>query len=731
MSAMMMMMNAARQSSSSSSNHHLRLVAASRAGGVVWHHRAAARRQRSVARATPVRTEETPRWDRPRCSISTTTTAPTWDRRRHRPPLFVDDGAPLLVGLSTSRQQQQSHHRRGLASRSSPTLDAYAPAARADSDVDVDVDDDGGPPSSGSESSSSPSLRRGRAPQEVRQDYPTDDDLDDDGGRTSRHFHRHHHHLPKQSSHTTRILFDTLAPHVELRTLTKLTRRLSVILSSMNDIASTTTTTTTTTVRYEIDDDAAARAWREKALDGVLDATFGTLSSSSSSSSTASESEYTWTQRGHPWMRHALRAYLAGGKLDRPDRLRRLRRRGDDDHRHYHGPGPGGGPPHHSTDAATTPLPQESDPTYPPNRNRGRRRRDEDVEVLMNAREVSVYRHPIQWQRKAKRQQTTTAKSSSYEERVRERHRGKDDDRLRAEAEDLLEVLASSMPPPHFDKLMGRLGGFARLEDVGATTASSSSSRRHDGNVGGWYVDDDDGGGDASSSSSFSGSGEAPLPELPPSRAAANADYKKRGIPALGKFLGDCSNSHAHLVGHAVARFFYVDVGDGREVVAADLSAAIGRTPEGAAATAAVGNKKHRRPNLTTTTEKKYDKARDDFVERMMGLQHEFASWEGSPAVVGNETPSRKYVANEDGGIGGGIENGCDEDGDDASSDLSVREFVKAQEPYSAESRREQREEVKGTLEELRRAGDEVGAENKMKGRGRPKIGDYIIRLED
>jgi hypothetical protein len=32
------------------------------------------------------------------------------------------------------------------------------------------------------------------------------------------------------------------------------------------------------------------------------------------------------------------------------------------------------------------------------------------------------------------------------------------------------------------------------------------------------------------------------------------------------------------------------------------------------------------------TTERKYNKAREEFVKRMMGLQHEFASWEGSPA---------------------------------------------------------------------------------------------------
>ncbi len=80
--------------------------------------------------------------------------------------------------------------------------------------------------------------------------------------------------------------------------------------------------------------------------------------------------------------------------------------------------------------------------------------------------------------------------------------------------------------------------------------------------------------------------------------------------------------------------------------MAADLSAAVGA--------AAVGNEKHRSLTLTTTTEKEYDSARDEFVKRMMRLQHELASWEGIPAVDGNKTARWKDVANEGGGIGGG-----------------------------------------------------------------------------
>ena len=41
------------------------------------------------------------------------------------------------------------------------------------------------------------------------------------------HINSQPNHLPKQSSHTTSILFDTIAPHLEIRTLVALTKHLS------------------------------------------------------------------------------------------------------------------------------------------------------------------------------------------------------------------------------------------------------------------------------------------------------------------------------------------------------------------------------------------------------------------------------------------------------------------------------------------------------------------------
>ncbi|KAL3811709.1 hypothetical protein ACHAXA_004075 [Cyclostephanos tholiformis] len=560
-------------------------------------------------------------------------------------------------------------------------------AARADNNDD---DDDRPLPMMSSSS------RRRRTPRRG-----PDDDDDDDADRR----HRHHHHLPRQSTLTTRILFETIAPHVELRTLTKLTRKIKSSLSSSmkNDAYDTTNAT----ARHDGDDDAiAASTWdgrRETALDGTLDAMFGRGDAVGSTARTTTTTSSSLV--GHSWMRRTLRAYFMGGRLDRPTRSndRHITAAMTGDER----------PSPPATATSSLRLPHETDPTYPPNRNR-ERRRDEDLDALMDARDVRVYRHPIRW--------TTRKKPESniigYEERIRERHRGKDNGRLLSEAEDLLEALASSLPPTHFDKLMGRLGAFARLDDGAIGPTSSSSSRDRDVDVsGGWYVDND------GSSSGLA----APLPELSPSSAAANADYKKHGIPNLAKFLKECSDSHSHLVAPALAKFFYVDVGDGKEVVAADL-AVVG--PGGAMAEQRVLGKKHRR--LNTMTEKKYDKARDEFVKKMMGLQHEFASWDGCPARVDEKFPENtKKVANERSGVRTGLENvEYDDNGDDVSSDLLVKEFLKTQEPYSAESRKEQREEVKGTLEELRLIGqqnDELRAENKMKGRGRPRTETNVL----
>ncbi len=526
---------------------------------------------------------------------------------------------------------------------------------------------------------SSSSSIRGRAPR----DWEDNDD--------------HHHHHPKQSTLTTRILFETIAPHVELRTLNKLTKKIkSSMSSSMKDGTAMADAKGTNSRR--VDDDSALRATRERTLDRSLDGMFGTVADRGTTTAQSVTTTTTNKLIGHSWMRRTLRAYFMGGRLDWPTR---------NNDRLVVPPPPSATMMMH---APTSSPPHESDPTYPPNRNR-ESRRDENLDMLMNARDVRVYVHPIRW-KFAKKPESNII---GYEERIRERHRGKDDERLMTEAEDLLEVLASSLPPAHFDKLVGRLGAFARLGD-GATGLTSSSQDRDVDASGGWYVDDDG----SSTEVAFD-----PLPELSPSRAAANADYKKHGIPILSKFLRNCSDSHSHLVAPALAKFFYVDVGDGKEVVAADL-VVVG--PEGGTPEQRVLGKKHRR--LNTMTEKKYDKAKDEFVKMMMELQHEFASWEGRPSKIRGEIPEiSKTVVSERSDAKAGLENvECDNDDDDVSSDLLVNEFLKAQEPYSVESREEQREEVTGTLKELRLIGrkhDELRAESKMKGRGRPKTGDY------
>lgn len=415
---------------------------------------------------------------------------------------------------------------------------------------------------------------------------------------------------------------------------------------------------------------------RDKALDKALEAMFDTASATGVDWPAVVKSEYTWKLWGHSWIRRILRAFFMGEKLDKPPNHLRHR---DDDY---------GLIPEKLT------LPHEADPMYPPNINR--RRYKENLDILLESREVRL-RHPIQWQKKL-------AERVGYEDLIREKYRDKDDEQLRSEAEDLLEVLTLSLPSPHFDKLMARLSGFARLESdgVGSWVAKGDVS-------GGWSIEDDN--------SSYL----SPLPELPQSKEAARADYKKRGITGLGELLRDCSLTHSHLVAVALADFFYVDVG---AMVKATDPSVVG--PEKAAAHV-IG--KHRQLH---TSKKRYDKARDEFVSRLMELQHEFASWE-YPAKAANEISEKSAIEmTQRHAIASSVG-----DDDDVSSDLSVSEFLKAQEPYSAESRLRQREEVKGTLTELRRVGlQNVEAEtSKMKGRGRPKTGIHLkftaIRIEE
>ena len=445
------------------------------------------------------------------------------------------------------------------------------------------------------------------------------------------HINSQPNHLPKQSSHTTSILFDTIAPHLEIRTLVALTKHLS---------------------RRILQDDDATKG--KVALDGILDLLFET------NNSNQDNGKYKWALKGHPWMRQSIQDYCMGRKLDRPNKIHQLA----------------------SDNNINPPLPHENDPTYPPNRNRQLYK--QHLNTLIEAREVSL-RHPIFWSENTKRLSGYTKskiikskQQLEYQEKLQNKHSRKSDGQLIVEAEEVLDVLMSRLPIPHFNKFMGRLRGYVlKLDNDNQVKGESGQSNDTSAS---WYIDDEDNPGSSKSTT--------PLPELPESRAA-HTDY----IPILGKFLKNCSDSHSHLIATDLASYFYMEIPSSEAASSEKRSAlAIQRQKE------------------LHSTEKRYNKAKKEFVEAMMLLQHFFA-----------DMPNGSVSNSKNGTLRAKSEDQKLQDGDD----LLVAAFKKAQEPYSLESREKQKEELSETLKDLDQLGDDETSETKTNGVGRPMKGKH------
>lgn len=334
-------------------------------------------------------------------------------------------------------------------------------------------------------------------------------------------------------------------------------------------------------------------------------------------------------------------------------------------------------------DERAGPPPFAKDPTYPPNQNR--RHHQKNLDILMSARENSL-RHPIFWTDWLMREAGYTFGQGDqrlqrrYREKLEERHSSKGPDRLRSEAEETLELLVSRLPPPHFDKLMGTLERYTRLDSMSSTSQSSANS---------WYTDEGSGGSD-------------PLPEIP-EPDATHSGWKKNRLAILGAALVHCSPSHAHSVAAHLGVYFHMDLFKGQ-----DEDVGFDNLDPRRAAAAVQQQRK------LVAARKKYQKAREDFVTRMSRLQHEFAM------------PENQSDGEEEADENEGFSQSIDGEGDaeDVSSDLLVPEFQKEQAPYSSDSRKVQTEELEETLVELRRMGlrkDEV-----KKGRGRPRQGVHL-----
>lgn len=478
--------------------------------------------------------------------------------------------------------------------------------------------------------------------------------------------------LPKQSSHTTRILFETIAPHVETRTLQHLTKQLSRIVS-----------------RGHHKLDSQDRDGKKATLKRRLDMLFG-VSRNNNGGGTKEDSEipekesvvnYSWGLKAHPWIQHTIYTYFMGKLLDKP-----YKERADDN-----------------------PLTYLEDPTFPLNQNR--LHYEKHLNILIEARKISL-RHPIFWTDKAMREsgysfnlnsqdngrwevKQKLEKQERYQNALLKQHSHKSDAELQSEAEELLEMLMSHLPPRHFHKIMGTLEGYVKLDD---TIASSSASLESEGVVvndsNGWCIDEDD--GDESVS---------PLPLLPESRTA-HADWKKHRIPVLGKFLGNCSPSHSHLIAVDLGRFFYME-----------LPKPVALKKQGKIRAVAPDERKVASFAITKqwklqSIEKRYQSTQSEFVQTMMDLQHQFAYWERAGTEEGGlNSVSHSHDVSE----------GNISEDDDVTSDLMVGEL-------KTSLKREQVEELAETMVELRRMGlrsdeDEMG--NK-KTRGRPKEDTHL-----
>ena len=460
--------------------------------------------------------------------------------------------------------------------------------------------------------------------------------------------------IPKQSSYTTRILFDSIAPHIEFRTLHQLTKHLSLLISRGHH-------------KLDVSDFNVKKRTIERRLDTIFEL---------ESKSDAPSGEYSWSIKSHRWIRPLIYQYVMGKHLDASQSKRKP-----------------------TTTNNNQSSSQNDDQTYPPNHNR--KNYQENLQTLMTARQVSL-RHPIFWTEgimkesgysyNGKNTQQRGPQKSKNQQEISRLHSLKDEEQLQDDAEHLLQLLVDCLPPPHFDKVIRTLEDYSKLDSDNVTESSENS----------WYIDEDDNEENLSS------------------RSTRNESVKGRRIPILGKVLGDSSSSHSHLVAVEMGQFLYVKLpSPGKEENNKggnnDDIEGSSREIEMTASEAAHALRKHRKLH---SSDKRYQKTKEDFVKKLMELQHNFASWD-KDSVEASNVPN---AANLDRSV-------SDSDGSDTdnSSDLQVTEFEKQQQAYNADTRKIQKEELAETLAELRRMGLRTEEEDGLSTKGRPRKGKAVI----
>ena len=467
--------------------------------------------------------------------------------------------------------------------------------------------------------------------------------------------------IPKQSVQAARILFQTIAPHVEFRTMHQLMKQLTKSIPRE---------------RHHLIDNNDSSA-KKRALKRRL----GLLFDKSSE-----PGQYSWSVKTHLWLEPILYQFMMGKFMDSPDAIRDAKKAA----------------------ALAKSLPYQSDKTYPPNRNRVKY--EKNVNTLIEARNMSL-EYPMFWNAKAmgdsgfyvktgkKKNKKQLAAMKESMDQIQKLHLEKPASKLKQESENLLEILMHKLPEPHFEKLMKELERFAEVDGNLAEKKRKS-----------WYIEDDN---YSASTKKQTAANAKPLQDIKPK------DAKQNKITVLGNALSDISRSHSHLVAVELGRYFYVDLlvkTDGKSKSSAKQAAGPDDKNQAAAAPPAeepnVSDSMPLSPQATiaairknrklSDTEKAYEKLRNNFVERLLQLQHEFASWEDMDDDAGDDEI---------------IDNG------DISSDLKVKQFQREQMNYKADERMQQKEALAETLLELQKMGLRKDDDGKKLSRGRRKKG--------
>ena len=352
---------------------------------------------------------------------------------------------------------------------------------------------------------------------------------------------------------------------------------------------------------------------------------------------------------------------------------------------------------------AHIPLPIE-DPTYPPNRNK--QQYEKHLNTLKKAREACL-RFPIFWTDDIMRDSGFCLNHSSptylesfkpskkrmglqeeYIEALSKKHSWKSQTQLDAEVEEILGMMISRLPPPSFTKCMSMLDKFANLKNAAEKEGNDRNS---------WIIGE---GGP--------NNGRRSLDELPESKAT-HTDWKRSRIPVLGKFLNKVSPSHSPLIAVDLARFLCVSLpepegGNSNKRETDDVDGT-GRKGSKIAAYA------FRKERKLHTNEKRYNKKRDEFVQNMMTLQHEFAHWSGEDRDNAVEATSDQPPKDDAGPM--------TEIDDDVTSDLDVKGLTRY------ELRMEQKAALAETLVEMQKMGLR-SEDDTVVSRGRPKRGNHL-----